>query len=46
VEEEPLLVTSGLVSKNSLRVGKLASPARVGNANPRLWRHKLTIITI
>jgi hypothetical protein len=45
VEEEPLVVTSGFVSKNSLRVGKLASSARDGNVNPRLWRHKLTIIT-
>ena len=38
-------VTSGFVSKNSLREGKLATSARLGNANPRLCRHKLPIIT-
>ena len=45
MEEEPREVTSGFVSKKSLREGKLASYARLGNANPRLHRHKLTNIT-
>ena len=45
MEEEPREVTSGFVSKKSLREGKLASSARLGNANPRLQRHKLSNMT-
>ena len=46
MEEEPREVTSGFVSKKSLREGKLASSARVGNENPGLGMHKLANITL
>ena len=45
MEEEPREVTSGFVSKKSLREGKLASYARLGNVNPRLYGHKLSNMT-
>ena len=45
MEEEPREVTSGFVSKKSLREGKLASYARLGNVNSRLYLHKLSNMT-